>query len=159
MSNANHMIVSKEMHDVLSPLLLQASERDLSQTVTTVNQGSGDKFLPLLPVGKTYKSDGNGNIIVVDDPDYMTEEGTFRKHRKKNMNYTPPKKKRKKNKKHIDDEKNCIRIERRRRNSITQGPTGTKLETGRGEPAGTCSGVRTLSEMFHTPRHRHERVV
>lgn len=47
----------------------------------------------------TTKTDGDGNTIVVDNPDWQSGDGTFRKHRKKNAGYTPPKKKRKKNKK------------------------------------------------------------
>jgi hypothetical protein len=42
------------------------------------------------------KTDGNGNTILVEDPDWVTEDGYFKKHRKKVTNFTPKKKKRKK---------------------------------------------------------------
>ena len=42
------------------------------------------------------KTDGNGNIVMVEDPDWMDDECHFKKHRKKITNLTPKKKKRKK---------------------------------------------------------------
>lgn len=41
------------------------------------------------------KTDGNGNIITVPNPDYYREDGRFRKLRYKPTNITPKKKKRK----------------------------------------------------------------
>jgi len=45
---------------------------------------------------KITKTDGEGNLIVVDDPAYLNDEGNFHKVRKKPTNFTPKKKKRKK---------------------------------------------------------------
>jgi ABC-type oligopeptide transport system substrate-binding subunit len=42
------------------------------------------------------KYDGNGNIIMVPNPDYWDEENHFHKVRRKPTNFTPKKKKRKK---------------------------------------------------------------
>ena len=42
------------------------------------------------------KSDGNGNLFWVPDPDQYNEEGHFIKRRRKPTNITPKKKKRKK---------------------------------------------------------------
>ncbi len=47
------------------------------------------------PKGKIWKSDGNGNEFLVDDPDFYNEEGRRVKLRKKPTNITPKKKKRK----------------------------------------------------------------
>lgn len=58
-----------------------------------------DELLKDLHKSLTTKTDGQGRMIIVDNPDYASEDGSFRKHRKKNTGYTPPKKKRKKNKK------------------------------------------------------------
>jgi hypothetical protein len=44
---------------------------------------------------KTTKTDGEGNVMIVDDPKYFNDEGLFHKHRKKPTNFTPKKKKRK----------------------------------------------------------------
>lgn len=48
----------------------------------------------LPPRGRIYKTDGDGNRILVKDPDYYPE-GKFKKVRRKSTNITPPKKKRK----------------------------------------------------------------
>ena len=45
---------------------------------------------------KTTKTDGDGNLMVVDDPKYLNDEGYFHKVRHKPTNFTPKKKKRKK---------------------------------------------------------------
>jgi len=42
------------------------------------------------------KSDGNGNLFMVPDPDYYNEDSFYRKIRRKPTNITPPKKKRRK---------------------------------------------------------------
>lgn len=42
------------------------------------------------------KTDGSGNTILVENPDYINNEGFFQKKRKKVTNLTPKKKKRKK---------------------------------------------------------------
>ena len=42
------------------------------------------------------KTDGEGNWIEVDNPDYYNQEGEFVKYRRKPTNITPKKKKRKK---------------------------------------------------------------
>lgn len=52
----------------------------------------------VLPKGKTLKYDGNGNVMIVDDPDWITGDGLFRKHRKR-VTDRLPKAKRKKTKK------------------------------------------------------------
>jgi hypothetical protein len=44
---------------------------------------------------KTVKTDGDGNLMVVDDPKYFNDEGQFHKVRRKPTNFTPKKKKRK----------------------------------------------------------------
>lgn len=82
------MILSQQLHDVLSPLVLR-------DTATTPTEG---RLLPVAPRGKTYKSDGEGNQYLVEDPDYVNEDGMFRKHRKKQMT-SQKKVKRKKTKK------------------------------------------------------------
>lgn len=88
MDNNTRMVVSQKLHDILSPLIL-------GDTATTPTVGS---LLPVLPRGKTYKSDGEGNTVVVDDHDYMTGDGMFRKPRGKQMT-SQKKVKRKKTKK------------------------------------------------------------
>jgi hypothetical protein len=45
---------------------------------------------------KTTKTDGEGNLMAVDDPAYLNDEGQFHKVRRKPTNFTPKKKKRKK---------------------------------------------------------------
>jgi hypothetical protein len=45
---------------------------------------------------KTTKTDGDGNLMVVDDPKYLNDNGYFHKVRRKPTNFTPKKKKRKK---------------------------------------------------------------
>ena len=45
---------------------------------------------------KTTKTDGDGNIMIVDDPKYFDDDGLFHKVRRKPTNITPKKKKRKK---------------------------------------------------------------
>lgn len=88
MNSENDMIVSPDLHGVPSPPMRGG-------TPTTPTTG---RSLPVLPKGKTYKSDGDGNPVVVDDPDYLNDDGAFRKHRGKQM--APHKKaKRKKPKK------------------------------------------------------------
>ena len=59
--------------------------------------------IPLIPTRewlkakrKTTKTDGDGNLMVVDDPKYLNDEGKFHKVRRKPTNFTPKKKKRKK---------------------------------------------------------------
>lgn len=52
-----------------------------------------------IPAGKTFKTDGESNLVVIDDPnniDMETGRRRRRKIRKRATNYTPPKKKRKK---------------------------------------------------------------
>lgn len=55
----------------------------------------------ILKKGFTTKTDGNGNVIVIDDPEWAREsdDGSYRKARKVRSacsNFTPKKKKRKK---------------------------------------------------------------
>ena len=45
---------------------------------------------------QTEKTDGNGNVYLVDDPDWMDLDGNYKKLRRKPTNITPKKKKRKK---------------------------------------------------------------
>ena len=45
---------------------------------------------------KIEKTDGKGNTILVDDPDWMDLDGNFKKLRRKPTNTTPKKKKRRK---------------------------------------------------------------
>lgn len=45
---------------------------------------------------KIWKSDGNGNEFLVDDPKVFDSEGNRNKYRHKPTNITPKKKKRKK---------------------------------------------------------------
>lgn len=42
------------------------------------------------------KSDGNGNLMLVDDPDQFNDEGEWSKIRKKKPSSTTPKKKKRK---------------------------------------------------------------
>jgi len=42
------------------------------------------------------KTNGKGETILVEDPQYLNDEEGFKKLRRKPTNYTPPKKKRKK---------------------------------------------------------------
>jgi hypothetical protein len=46
------------------------------------------------PKGKTWKTDGQSNWVLVDDPYYINNSGLKIKRRKRS-NITPPKKKRK----------------------------------------------------------------
>ncbi len=41
------------------------------------------------------KTDGNGNTFMVENPEYLTLEGKFKKVRRKITNLTPKKKRRK----------------------------------------------------------------
>jgi hypothetical protein len=41
------------------------------------------------------KSDGRGNIYLVENPDFYDEDGNFKKYRNKQSHLTPKKKKRK----------------------------------------------------------------
>jgi len=50
----------------------------------------------VLSKGWTSKTTGNGTELIVRDPNFLTEDGYFKKHRKKITNVTPKKKKRKK---------------------------------------------------------------
>ena len=87
-ANTDHIILGKEPAAHFASLLLS----EVSPTVPTPG-------IPMnIPRGKTVKYDGEGQMMIVDDPDYMTEDGMFRKHRKKNTDKRP-KVKRKKNKK------------------------------------------------------------
>lgn len=45
---------------------------------------------------KTTKTDGEGNLVIVDDPAYFNDEGQFHKVRRKPTNFTPKKKRKKK---------------------------------------------------------------
>lgn len=48
-----------------------------------------------IPKNKTFKTDGNGDTMIVDNPDYINSEGNFRKYRNPMSHLTPKKKKRK----------------------------------------------------------------
>ena len=48
------------------------------------------------PNGKIWKTNGNSEYVLVDDPDSFDEYGNRRKIRKSRTNITPKKKKRKK---------------------------------------------------------------
>jgi hypothetical protein len=93
-ANTDHIILGKEQAASFADLLLPASFADPRRMI--------DDIEPTVPVnvprGKTVKYDGEGQVMIVDDPDYMTEDGMFRKHRKK-ITDKRPKVKRKKNKK------------------------------------------------------------
>lgn len=51
---------------------------------------------PKPPKGFLYKTDGNGNTHLVDDPEYLDDYGNIKKVRHKPTNVFPKKKKRKK---------------------------------------------------------------
>lgn len=91
----DYMIVSSEMKDALSELVGTPNDDESKKTARRILE---EKMIEL-EKRYTTKTDGDGNVMIVDNPDYVSEDGSFRKHRKKNTGYTPPKKKRKKNKK------------------------------------------------------------
>ena len=94
-SRADYMIVSKSLKEMFQEFEGQPTgESQIYEIKRKLEEG-------LIELEKRYttKTDGDGNVMVVDNPDYQSEDGSFRKHRRKNTGYTPPKKKRKKNKK------------------------------------------------------------
>ena len=99
-ANTDHIILGKEQAASFADLLLPEARHcnprrmidDIEPTVPTPG-------IPVnVPRGKTVKYDGEGRKMIVDDPDYVTEDGMFRKHRKK-ITDKRPKVKRTKNKK------------------------------------------------------------
>lgn len=88
-------VIERDIRDVISEYESLPND-DVTRAALKIEL---DALLKDLPKSLTTKTDGDGRMLIVDNPDYQTEDGSFRKYRRKNAGYTPPKKKRKKNKK------------------------------------------------------------
>lgn len=80
-------IVHQEVYDMIENVE-NACKTDLSTYISLKYK---------VPKGKVFKSGGDSELWLVDDPDYYYGDGVgFKKKKKVVTNYTPPKKKRKK---------------------------------------------------------------
>ena len=58
------------------------------------NRTLDEYIIDFLDKRLTIKTDGQSNFLIVDNPDYMNDEGGYKKKRKKNTHLTPKKKRR-----------------------------------------------------------------